>query len=328
MADLVSVVVPIYNVERYLAKCLDSLLNQRYENLEILMVDDCSKDSSCEIARQYAQEHPGKCKLIQRKENGGLSAARNTGLEHASGDWVAFLDSDDWVTEDYISAMHETAVQDGADIVMSSLYYYYPDGKTVEFCPFMGLTTEDSHKLKVALCKPYANTRLYRRAFLEENRFSFPTNIRRSEDIAAIVPLLTKTKKISIVDRPMYYYLQRDTSLSNQNQKNMDLSFYPICLKEMRENSALGFETELEFRTVSELLYGKTMLMIRSGKSNREIREHIADVKKEYPNWTENPYLQMLPRAKRLFISAAGKGWYLLLRLFILVWDIKVKLKG
>lgn len=328
MGDLVSVIVPIYNVEQYLEKCVDSLLAQRHENLEILLVDDGSKDSSLQIARRYAQAHPEKCRLIQREKNGGLSAARNTGLDHATGDWLAFLDSDDWVTEDYISAMYEAAVKDGADIVMSSLYYYYPDGKTVKFSPFSDLKTEDSHKLKVALCKPYANTRLYRRAFLEENQFRFPTDIRRSEDIAAIVPLFTKTEKISIVDKPMYYYLQRAASLSNQNQKDMDLSFYPKCLKAMNDGAAPGFETELEFRTVSELVYGMTMLMLRSGKGTGEIRAHLDSVDRTYPNWMNNPYLHRLPRAKRMFMSAAGKRQFALLRLFIFAWDVKLMIKG
>ena len=328
MGDLVSVIVPIYNVEQYLEKCVESLLAQLHDNLEILLVDDGSKDGSLQIAERYAQTHPEKCRLVRREKNGGLSAARNTGLEHATGDWVAFLDSDDWVTEDYISAMYEVAVKDDADIVMSSLYYYYPDGKTVEFSPFSGLKTEDTHKLKVALCKPYANTRLYRRTFLEENGFRFPTDIRRSEDIAAVVPLFTKTEKISIVDKPMYYYLQRAASLSNQNQKDMDLSFYAQCLKAMNEGAAPGFETELEFRTVSELIYGMTMLMIRSGKNAAAIREHLDSVDRAYPNWMSNPYLNRLPRAKRMFMSAAGKRQLVLLRLFILAWDVKLVIKG
>ncbi len=328
MADLVSVIVPVYNVEQYLEKCVESLLCQRHQNLEILLVDDCSKDNSLEIALRYGQQYPEKCKVIQRESNGGLSAARNTGLDHVTGDWVAFLDSDDWVTEDYISKMYETACKDDADIVMCSLYYYYPDGKTVKFSPFSNLKTEDSHKLKVALCKPYANTRLYRRSFLEANQLRFPVDIRRSEDIAAIVPLFTKTQKISIVDEPMYYYLQRAASLSNQNNKDMDLSFYPKCLKEMNEGSAAGFETELEFRTVSELVYGMTMLMLRAGKGRKEITLHLDSVDRSYPSWANNPYLQMLPRAKRIFMQAAQKRRFVMLRLFILAWDLKRIVKG
>ena len=328
MSDLVSVIVPIYNVEQYLKKCVDSLLAQHHKNLEILLVEDCSTDGSLGIAQEYAQTYPEKCKLIQREKNGGLSAARNTGLDNCTGDWVAFLDSDDWVTEDYVSAMLEVAKKDDADIVMCALYYYYPDGKTVKFSPFSDLKTEDSHKLKVALCKPYANTRLYRRSFLEENSLRFPTDIRRSEDIAAIVPLFTKTDKISILDAPMYYYLQRAASLSNQNEKDMDLSFYAKCLKAMNEGSSSGFETELEFRTVAELVYGMTMLMIRSGKQNKEIKEHLNAVDRTYPHWIDNPYLSRLPRAKQLFMTAAKKRLLVLLRLFIFVWDVKLMIKG
>lgn len=328
MSDLVSVIVPVYNVEKYLEKCVESLLQQHYKNLEILLVEDCSTDCSLKIALRYAQRFPEKCKVIRHECNSGLSAARNTGMDHATGDWIAFVDSDDWVTEDYISRMYEIACKDDADIVMCALYYYYPDGKTVKFSPFSNLRTEDSHKRKVALCKPYANTRLFRRTFLEKNQLRFPVNIRRSEDIAVIVPLFTKTQKISIVDKPMYYYLQRTISLSNQNDKNIDLSFYPKCLKLMNESSAKGFELELEFRTVSELVYGMTMLQLRAGRKRKELVQHLDSVDNMYPNWPSNPYLRELPRAKRVFMQTAKKRQFVLLKLFIAVWDLKRIIKG
>ena len=182
---------------------------QKYSNLEILLIDDCSTDGSANIAREYEIQYPEKVRYIQRKENGGQAAARDTGLDLATGEWISFVDSDDWVTDEYISAMYEVAVRDDADIVMSSIYYYYPSGKCVEVSPFADLTTQSSHKEKIALSRPYAVTRLFRRSFIEDTGLRFPTNVRRADDQGLIVPLLTRTLKISILKKPMYYYFQR-----------------------------------------------------------------------------------------------------------------------
>jgi glycosyltransferase involved in cell wall biosynthesis len=328
MSEKVSVIVPIYNVDVYLSRCIDSLLNQTYANLEIILVDDCSTDCSNAIAKKYANEHPDKCVFIQREQNGGLSAGRNTGIARATGEWLAFVDSDDWVAADYISAMYEVALRDSADIVISGISYYYSENKIIPVSPFGSLTTQDSQKLKVAVCKPYSATRLYRRCLFSEYNVEYPEGIRRGEDIATIIPLLTRTEKISILDKSMYFYQQRSTSLSNQNQKNVDLSFYPKAIRWMFEKSAPGFEEELQFRAVSELVYGMTMLMLRSGRSKREIREHLDTFDHDHPSWRENRYLSMLPKGKQIFIKFASNRQLLMLRLFIAMWDLKLKIKG
>lgn len=327
MQERVSVIVPIYNVEPYLKQCLDSLLAQVHENLEVLLVDDCSTDRSAAIAKEYAQTHSERFRFIQREENGGLSAARNTGMAAATGDWLAFVDSDDWVTENYISAMYAVAQKDHADIVMSSLYYYYPDGKCKEMSPFGGLTTQSSHQEKVALSRPYACTKLFRRSLIVGNNIAFPENIKRSEDIPTIIPLLCATEHISILSQPLYYYLQRTTSLSNQNYQGMDLSFYPQVINKMFALSPSGFEKELEFRATSDLMYGMIMLMVRSKKPKLDIMQQIGSFNQEFPKWQLNPYLARLPRGKRIFIWFAAHKQLWVLKALIAAWDIKQILK-
>lgn len=321
MDEKISVIVPIYNVEAYLERCLDSLAAQIYENLEILLIDDCSTDKSAVIAQKYAQENPKMFRFIKRENNGGLSAARNTGIAEANGKWFAFVDSDDWVTEDYISAMYETAKRDGADIVISSLYYYYSEDDYKEMCPFGDLTTGSSHKEKVALCRPYACGKLIRGSLFADPPIRFPEDIRRSEDIATIVPSLCRTDKISLLSKPLYYYFQRSTSLSNQNQRGMDLSFYPKTVERMTALSPGGFGTELEFRAISDLLYGMVMLMVRAGYSRKEIIGRIYTFETRYPDWKHNAYISRLPRLKRMFVSQAGKRKYLILKWMVWAWD-------
>lgn len=329
MCGKVSVIVPIYNVEPYLKRCVDSLLVQTYSNYEILLIDDCSMDNSSTIAKEYAQAHPELCRFIQREKNGGLSAARNTGMEAAVGEWLAFVDSDDWVTEDYISAMYEVAQRDQADIVMSSRYYYYPlKRKTVVVSPFSDLTTESPQREKIALCTPSATSRLFRTSFFHGSGLLFPTNVWRAEDMGVVVPLLTRTHKISIVNKPMYYYFQRQGSLSNTNHKKVDVSFFPRSIQNMERNSVAGFEKELEFRAIHELMYGMIMIMIRSGRSREDVKKQVDWFDEKYPKWRNNPYLDKLPKAKQVFIDCAGKKQYAVLKMMIWAWDRKQKIAG
>lgn len=321
MDEKVSIIVPIYNVEEYLERCLDSLAAQIYSNIEILLVDDCSTDGSAGIAQRYARKNPRIFQFIEREKNGGLSAARNTGMEEAKGQWLAFVDSDDWVTEDYISAMYREAKDDNADIAISSLYYYYSENNYKEMCPFGDLTTQSSHKEKIALIRPYAWGKLFRKSLFENFKIKFPEDIQRSEDIAAIIPICCMTERISLLHRPLYYYYQRATSLSNQNQKGMDLSFYPRTVERMFALSPSGFEKELEFRAISDLMYGMVMLMIRAQCTREEILFLMQKFKRQYPDWKNNPYIEKLPKAKQIFIRQAGKGNYIFLLLMIFIWD-------
>lgn len=318
--DKVSIIVPIYNVLEYLERCVNSLFQQKYKNIEIILVDDCSTDGSRELAQKLA-EKDSRCIFIQREKNGGLSAARNTGMKVASGEWLAFVDSDDWVTEDYISAMYDVAKKDDADIVMSSIYYYYENGSYKEVSPFADLTTKSSQREKIALCRPYAWGKLYKNNLFKIRKIKFPEDIWRSEDISTIIPLMSYTDKISILNKPLYYYYQRKTSLSNMNNKNVDISFYPKTINRMFELSKQGFELELEYRSICDLMYGMIMIMLRSKKTNKEILEIINSFNKKHPNWKKNPYLKKLVKGKRIFVLCASYKWLGVLKLLIWCWD-------
>lgn len=325
--DLVSVIVPVYNVEAYLAKCVDSLLRQTHRPLEIILIDDCSTDHSAEIAQRYAQEHPDVCKFVQAEKKGNLAISRNIGMKIARGQWISFVDSDDWVTDDYIESMYQAGVRDDSDIVISGRVLYYPESEHgIDPPPYKNITTESTHKEKVAFCYAYACAKLFRTDFVRSLNLLFPEDIWRAEDLSTIIPWCTATEKISIVPKSMYYYVQRKTSLSNQNQKGVDVSFYPKTIRRMLTESKAGFEKELEFRAVTELLYGMVMVMIRSGKTKKEILDQIDAVETAHPNWKENPYFLNLPKGKRIFILTAQRRKIGLLKLLIWAWDKKQSL--
>ncbi|MCI9134233.1 MAG: glycosyltransferase family 2 protein [Lachnospiraceae bacterium] len=310
---LISIVVPIFNVEAYLNTCVDSLLDQDYDKYEIILVDDCSTDHSRKIARKYAKKYPEKCKLVEREKNGGLSAARNSGIQVMKGEWVTFVDSDDWVTRDYLSSLYKAAQHDHADVVMGNVYYAYSKQDYQLVTTFGTLKNGAGKQEIISICRSYACGRLFKSDLFLDSKMVFPEDIKRSEDIGTIIPLLTRANRISLVEKPLYFYYQRNTSLSNTN-KNIDLSFYPKTLKRMFQLSQKGFEKELEFRAVHEMLYGMVFLMIESGKSFREFRRHVKEFQEQFPNWKQNPYLSQLPKEKQIFIFLAGKEKYGMLK--------------
>lgn len=328
MNEKVSVIVPFYNMEAYLKRCVDSLLAQTHDNIEIIMADDCSTDGSPAIAHEYEKRNPQKCVYVKTKQNGGASAARNCGLKVATGEWIAFCDSDDWVTNDYIFAMYELAQRDKSDIVVGTdRYRYYSGGKIKIARSAENINTESPHKEKVAMLDNACYLKLFKRELFFLNDISFPEDIRRGEDISTSVPLYTKAQHISILHRPLYYYFQRRGSISNTNYRNIDLSFYPKTIHRMYEKSSAGFEKELEYRAVSELVYGMTTLMVYSGRSNADISKHLDWFDSEHPGWTENPYLSVLPAGKRLFIRLASQRKLSILRTLIKVWNVMQKSK-
>ncbi|HAP8547826.1 TPA: glycosyltransferase family 2 protein, partial [Enterococcus faecium] len=128
-SDLISVIIPVYNVEKYVGSCLESVCNQTYKNLDIIIVDDGSKDSSNKICEDYALKD-SRIRIIH-KNNAGLGLARNTGLEHVKGKYVAFIDSDDFVAANYIEAMLNGIKRSNADTCYAGYYEYYDDNNII-----------------------------------------------------------------------------------------------------------------------------------------------------------------------------------------------------
>ena len=139
---LISIIVPVYNVDAYLKQCVDSILNQKYENFELLLIDDGSTDKSGEICDVYEQRD--KRVRVFHKKNGGVSSARNVGLDNAQGDWIAFVDSDDIVTPDYLFDLYDSLKENDIDLVIQNLSVF-KDGTE----PYRNDTSELSHEIQV-----------------------------------------------------------------------------------------------------------------------------------------------------------------------------------
>lgn len=212
MGELISVIVPVYNVQKYLEKCVNSIINQTYKNIEIILVDDGSKDSSGKLCDELKRKD-NRIKVIHKK-NGGLSDARNTGIKMSNGSYIGFVDSDDYIKEDMFEILYNLNKDYSADISIVSFYEIY-NGTLI--------SVRDSNKLeeltKIEAIKEllidtkiqsYAWNKLFKRELFDS--IQFPIN-KNYEDIATTLLLFEKANKVVLLEEPKYYYARRDDSI-------------------------------------------------------------------------------------------------------------------
>lgn len=232
-----SIIVPVYNVEKYLSKCLDSILNQSFQDFEIIVVNDGSPDNSQDIIDEYAKNYPEKIKPFI-KENGGLSDARNFGIERANGDYLLFVDSDDYISPSLLSELQQAQSRDNADLIRFSAQAVFENGELGEiyYCPEMsavdGLEAISRLIDNKQMFEP-AWLYAYRRHFWMENEFSFAKG-RYHEDFGLTPEIIVKAKSFSAISSLGYFYVQsaisimRGVSYEKKVSKANDILFHSL----------------------------------------------------------------------------------------------------
>ena len=241
MEDLISMVVPVYNVEKYLKKSIESILNQTYQNIEILLVDDGSTDSSGKICESFSKVDPRI--RVFHKENGGLSDARNFGIEQMKGQYVAFIDSDDYISKDYVWKLYSSIKNNDSEVSICSFLLVDEKGEKIKdelldsgkICLtgqqiLEKVLTADGYRYVVAWNK------LYRSTLFEKLKFKKGMLY---EDEFLNYPLFWDCKRVSIVEEPLYLYVQRKGSIV---QSNMTLE--KIKMKDEMHTSRIEFYSE------------------------------------------------------------------------------------
>lgn len=212
MADpKVSIIIPIYNTEKYLEKCLDSLFNQTLNGLEFIFVDDCSTDKSVEIIQEVVNQYPlikDNVKIVFHKTNKGVATVRNTGLMHAQGEYVGWVDSDDWIALNMYEELYNKAIIENAEIVWCDYINIYDSGihyvnqmvkeESIEFIKAMM-----DGRLLGGMC----NKLVKRNVYINHN-ISFPDGLNMCEDMRVNVQLVYYSKKIAYLDKGLYNYIK------------------------------------------------------------------------------------------------------------------------
>lgn len=233
MASLISVIIPIYNVEEYLPRCLDSILGQTYTNLEVVLVDDGSPDGCGALCDAYA-EKDSRIRVVHQ-ENGGVGRARNVGLAHCTGDYITFVDPDDYIFPDSIQRLYDRAQADGSDMVIGNCIRTYSDGTQSDPCFTMddAVYTRDEvlDRLAGFTAMPVMScNRLLTRHCMEG--VTYP-EVRIGEDTRVFPQMLDRCTRMSTISTPTYAYFQRDDSVmrtfKSEQGKSEDL-YALLCI--------------------------------------------------------------------------------------------------
>jgi glycosyltransferase involved in cell wall biosynthesis len=220
----VSVIVPVYNVEEYVKKCIDSLLNQTLKEIEIIVVNDGSADASLSVIEGIAVNNPDRKIEIITQSNKGLGAARNTGAANATGEYIAFIDGDDWVEPQMMETMYNEAMRADADVCICDFNKRYADREELMHGGNIPaeLTVDSKEVLRLFLIGKIligATNKIFRRSFYEKNAFQFPVGY-LYEDLPVVI-LVSKANKIVKVEGAFYNYRQRSGSIMKTLTRSM-----------------------------------------------------------------------------------------------------------
>lgn len=309
-----SFIVPVYNAEKYLKRCLDALLKQSFKDFEIILIDDGSKDNSVNIIKEY-QEKNRNIVLYENKENKGVSYSRNVGIQNAQGEYLVFCDADDWYAENTLEIFDKAIIKYDSDFVVANYYMAY-EGKKIE----INMTkiferTEITKQECIAYMQSSSVTKAIKRELFIQNSISYPINVRRCEELPVIPVLAYKSQKPICIPDVVYYYYQNKNSASNTKVK--DYSFFDVTFNEFKKELDNNYyQAEVEFRAIEQLFYSKLLVMLKSKANKNAIVQEIGNFKIAYPNFLKNKYLKNYNKAKIIFMKVLNYKMLFLAKLF------------
>lgn len=304
----VSIIVPVYNVEEYLDKCLNSLVNQTLKDIEIIVVNDGTKDNSQDIIDKYVSNYP---KLVKSyiKENGGLSSARNYGLKFASGEYIAFVDSDDYVELDMYEKMYNKAKKENLDIVVCDTINFYDD-RMVYLKSNLNYSNDVIKNYIIS--PPMAPIRLYKRNIFNNQEFEEGIYY---EDLNFTPSLVNITKNIGFIDNTYYYYRQRNDSIMHQTKFNSKLLDVFKVLDNNYKKLYKEYPVEVEYLYITHLLRTASLRFLDYDKSRENLLKINSTMKEKFPNWRKNIYYKKSSKKLKLICILSYNKLYFLLKL-------------
>ena len=326
----ISVIVPVYNVENYLEKCLNSLVNQTLEEIEILVINDGSTDDSQKIIDEFQKKFPQKIKAFS-KENGGLSDARNFGIDRASGNFLAFVDSDDYVSENMLQEMYDLAIKNEAELVICNLQKVDENGNVTQ-----KLTQIPNFSEKIDMEKNFsvfsdlsyfACNKIFKKELFDGKRFQKGMHF---EDIELIPQILLQCKILAKTDAFHYQYLERSNSISKSHtERGLDILKAVERVEKAFENSVyFSQQKELKGFQILEGIYTflAYLAFVKEDevyqKMSSELKKFIKERKistfeiLKYQRFGKN-YLLSLPLKKQVYYLLYFFGFEKLIRKMI-----------
>ena len=305
----VTIIVPIYNVEKYLKRCIESLVNQTLQEIEIILVNDGSTDNSGKIAKKYQKRFKNKIIYLE-KENGGLSDARNFAIPYAKGEYIAFLDSDDYVEKDTYENMYKIAKKEKSDMVECDFYWEYLHKSKIDTGEIYHSKEEMLEEVRVV-----AWNKLIRREIIQKRNIEFPKGY-RYEDVEFTYKLIPYLDKVSFLKEPCIHYVQRENSISNsQNERTKEIfDILNNVIAFYKENNLYDkYEEQLEYIYTRYLLCSSLLRIVKikdKTTRNKLIEMTWKNLNEKFPNWKDNRILKNGKSMKNLYIKTVNKFTY------------------
>lgn len=314
----VSIIVPAYNVEKYIERCIQSLVNQTLKEIEIIIVNDGSTDSTKQKIEKYILAYPEKIKYLE-KNNGGLSDARNYGIPSATGKYIGFVDSDDYVELNMFEEMYKKAEEENSDMVECDFIWEYPNKQKIDTGKIYNTKKEAFIYARVV-----AWNKIIKRETLEKSKITFPKGL-RYEDTEFFYKLLPNLNKISFIKKPMVHYIQRQNSIANtQNEKVKEIfEIWDNIFKFYKENNLFEeYKTQIEYTYTRFLLCSSLLRIVKVGdkKIRKELEEKTwKELNKNFPNWKQNSILKQEKSLKNTYLKLINKRNY---KIFCTIFEI------
>lgn len=299
-----SVIIPVYNVEKYLEKCLLSVLNQTFQDFQMIIVIDGATDGSEAIARRIKKEHPQADIQIIVQKNKGLGGARNTGMEYATGDYWLFIDSDDYLAADALEVLDRVTKDDKYDMIYFNSYVVNEQGKVLQLLNVQSPKKKDTcltESPELLQTYPAAWNKLYRRNLFEDGiRYQ---EKKWFEDLDVALKFYLKAERILFIEDALYYYVQRKGSIMSDGnvQRNMEMLdiFDSICAYYKEQGAYEKFEKEIEYLAIWKILIlvmGRINMADPKSKLQTEL---VTYMEAHFPNYKTNSYLTQMDSANK-----------------------------
>lgn len=333
---LVSIIIPVYNVQDYLAECLDSIMEQTYQNIEILLINDGSTDASGKICDEY-QKKDSRIKVFHRK-NSGVSATRNYGIEQSKGEWLFFVDSDDWIDKRTVEfVMNHVRLEDDICFIGNKIVKEYVaindtlikrEDLTVKYAEetdFHDFQMRIFNRDRNAVCnknliKLSSPWKFYRREIIIDNKIFFPENLPNGEDGIFNLYAYRYAKKGVIIENPVYYYRQRADSVTNKYTEHVETDFYKLH-QEYKKFIATETQKKEDFEDVwaERLIWSLSFCCIlkycnpdNPDSYSKRKNDFLRELELHYKNEVKLVDLKNFTLQKKIVFWAIKRKWFFL----------------